>query len=113
MAIQQTKTYSYKNIFSLQTIQFEKACVVNKPKQIDTYTIFWIKEGKGNYTIDFKSFSFEGNVLIFLSPGQVFGVESEKIKLAYQLSFVKDFYCIQTHSQTLYIYQFPSKHFLN
>lgn len=97
MAIQDIKTYSYKDIFSLQIVQFEKACVVNKPKQIDTYTIFWIKEGQGTYTIDFKNYSFNGNVLLFLSPGQVFSVDSEKIKEAYQLNFIKDFYCIQTH----------------
>ena len=97
MAIQDIKTYNYKDIFSLQTVHFEQACVVNKPKQIDTYNIFWIKEGKGDYTIDFKSYSFNGNVLLFLSPGQVFSVDSEEIKEAYQLSFIKDFYCIQTH----------------
>lgn len=97
MAIQNIKTYTYKDVFSLQTVVFEKACVVNKPKQINTYQIFWIKEGKGTYTIDFKSYSFNGNVLLFLSPGQVFSVHSEKIKEAYQLSFIKDFYCIQTH----------------
>jgi len=97
MAIQDIKTYTYKNIFSLQTIQFETACVVNKPKQLNIYQIFWIKEGKGTYTIDFKSYTFNGNVLLFLSPGQVFTIDSEKIKEAYQLSFIKDFYCIQTH----------------
>ena len=101
MAIQDIKTYSYKDIFSLQIVQFEKACVVNKPKQIDTYTIFWIKEGQGTYTIDFKNYSFNGNVLLFLSPGQVFSVDSEKIKEAYQLNFIKDFYCIQTHDSEI------------
>ena len=97
MAVQETTTYSFKDIFSVSTIQFEKACVVNKPKQIDAYTIFWIKEGQGTYHIDFESFSFEDNVLFFLSPGQVFSVDSEKIKEAYQIKFVRDFYCIQTH----------------
>jgi len=97
MAIQDIKTFAYKNIFSLQTIQFEKACVVNEPKQVSKYQIFWIKEGKGTYTIDFKSYSFNGNVLLFLSPGQIFTIDSEKIKEAYQLNFIKDFYCIQTH----------------
>lgn len=97
MAIQDIKSYTYKDIFSLETVHFEKACVVNKPTQVDRYKIFWIKEGKGTYSIDFKSYSFEGNVLLFLSPGQVFSIDSEKIKEAYQLSFIKDFYCIQTH----------------
>lgn len=71
--------------------------MVKKPTQIDDYKIFWIKEGEGTYNIDFKSYSFNGSVLFSLSPGQVFTVDSEKIKEAYQLSFARDFYCIQTH----------------
>jgi len=97
MAIQDIKTYNYKNIFSLKTILFENSCVTNTKKQLDTYDIFWIKEGKGNYSIDFKNYSFDGNVILFLSPKQVFSIKSEKVKEAYQLSFIKDFYCIQTH----------------
>lgn len=97
MAVQDIQSYSYQNIFSLQTVQFEESCVVNSPKQIDQYKVFWIKEGKGKYNIDFKSYYFEDGVLFFLSPGQVFSVDSEKIKEAYQLSFTRDFYCIQTH----------------
>lgn len=97
MAIQDVKTYQFKNIFSLQQVQFEKACVVNEPQQIEQLKIVWIKEGKGIYTIDFKNYTFEGNVLFFLTPGQVFAVDSEKIKEAYQLSFHKDFYCVQAH----------------
>ncbi|MGG8496184.1 helix-turn-helix domain-containing protein [Tenacibaculum sp. TC6] len=97
MAIQDIKTYQFKNIFSLQQVQFEKACIVNEPQQIEQLKIIWIKEGKGVYTIDFKTYTFEGNVLFFLTPGQVFAIDSEKIKEAYQLSFHKDFYCIQAH----------------
>ncbi|SNR17714.1 helix-turn-helix domain-containing protein [Tenacibaculum jejuense] len=97
MAIQDIKTYTFQDVFSLQLVDFEKACVVNEPTQINEYKIFWIKEGKGTYNIDFKSYSFDGTVLFFLSPGQVFTVDSERIKEAYQLSFTRDFYCIQTH----------------
>ena len=97
MAIQNLKTYKYQDIFSLQTVQFEKACVVNRPEQINNYRIFWIREGKGNYQIDFNSYSFNSNVIFFLSPGQMFSIDSEEIKEAYQLSFNRDFYCIQTH----------------
>lgn len=99
MAVQDIQTYSYKDIFSLSVVQFDKACVVNKPEQLNAYSIYWIKEGKGTYNIDFKSYSFDGNVLYFLSPGQVFSVDSEKIKEAYKISFVRDFYCIQTHDK--------------
>lgn len=101
MSIQNTTTYLFKDIFSLSTVLFENACVVNKNEHIDSYSIFWIKEGKGNYHIDFKSYPFNGNVLFFLSPGQVFSVDSEKIKEAYKLTFKRDFYCIETHDKEI------------
>ncbi len=97
MAVQDISTYTYRDIFSLSIIQFEKACTFHKPEQVDAYSIYWIKDGKGTYNIDFESYSFDGNVLFFLSPGQVFTVDSEKVKEAYKLTFVRDFYCIQIH----------------
>ena len=99
MAVQDIKTYSYKNSFSLSTVLFEKACVVNKPEQLESYSIFWIKEGKGSYHIDFERYEFDNNTLFFLSPNQVFSVDSEKINEAYRISFSRDFYCIQTHDK--------------
>lgn len=101
MAIQEITSYQYQNTFSLSVVDFEKACVVNQPEKIDSYNIFWIKEGKGTYHIDFDEYTFDGNVLFFLSPGQVFTVDSEEIKEAYRLSFVRDFYCIQTHDKEI------------
>ncbi len=101
MAIQDIQSYQFQNTFSLSVVDFEKACVVNQPEKIDSYNIFWIKEGKGTYHIDFDEFTFDGNVLFFLSPGQVFTVDSEQIKEAYRLSFVRDFYCIQTHDKEI------------
>ncbi len=99
MAVQDIATYTFKDTFSLSVVQFEKACIVNKPEQVDAYSIYWIKEGKGTYNIDFESYSFDDNVLFFLSPGQIFAVDSEKIKEAYKISFIRDFYCIQTHDK--------------
>ena len=99
MASQDVQTYNYKDLFSLSTINFDKACVVNEPQQVEVYTIYWIKDGSGSYNIDFKTYDFNNNILFFLSPGQIFTVDSEKIKEAYKISFSKDFYCIQTHDK--------------
>lgn len=99
MAIQEVSVFNYKDVFSLSTIEFEKSCVVSKPDKITEFSVFWIKEGSGTFIIDFESYSFQGNVLFFLSPGQVFSVISEDIQEAYHLSFSKDFYCIQTHDK--------------
>ena len=99
MAIQDIQTYNYKDLFSLSIVDFEKACVVSEPQQVDVYTIYWIKDGTGAYNIDFKRYEFSNNVMFFLSPGQIFTVDSEKIKEAYKITFSKDFYCIQTHDR--------------
>jgi len=99
VAIQDITKYTYKNIFSLGVVQFDKACVMNEPEQVDAYSIYWIKKGSGIYHIDFENYSFESNTLFFLSPGQVFSVDSEAIEEAYKLTFLRDFYCIQTHDK--------------
>jgi len=101
MSIQPINSYSFRNIFKLDVIEFDKACVINNNEQIDSYRIYWIKKGKGTYNIDFESFSFKDNVLFFLSPGQIFSVNSEKINEAYKLSFIRDFYCIETHDKEI------------
>ncbi|AUC21752.1 AraC family transcriptional regulator [Polaribacter sejongensis] len=99
MAVQDIVKYSFKETFSVSTVQFEKACTIDHSVQQNAYSIYWIQEGKGTYNIDFEQYTFEDNVLFFLSPGQVFTVDSEQIKTAYKLTFVRDFYCIQTHDQ--------------
>ncbi|WP_299064525.1 helix-turn-helix domain-containing protein [uncultured Polaribacter sp.] len=97
MAVQDIVKYTFKDIFSVSTVRFNKACTIDHSVQQNAYAIYWIQEGSGTYNIDFKQYHFDDNVLFFLSPGQVFTVDSEQIKTAYKLTFVKDFYCIQTH----------------
>lgn len=99
MAVQEIVKYSFKNTFSISSVQFEKACTIDHAVQQNAYSIYWILEGRGTYSVDFKQYTFDDNVVFFLSPGQVFTVDSEQIKKAYKLSFVRDFYCIQTHDQ--------------
>ncbi|WP_440879662.1 helix-turn-helix domain-containing protein [Tenacibaculum sp. C7A-26P2] len=97
MALQNIKTYQFRNVFSLQQIAFDKACSISKEERVNSYKIIWVKEGSGVYSIDFDRFIAESDTLFFLSPGQVFSVDSEKIKNAYQISFTQDFYCLQAH----------------
>jgi len=99
MGAQEIVKYSFQESFSVSKVQFEKACTIDHNEAQNTYTIYWIQEGKGTYNIDFEQHSFTDNVLFFLSPGQVFTVDSEEIKTAYKLTFMRDFYCIQTHDK--------------
>jgi AraC-like DNA-binding protein len=99
MAVQNIVKYSYKDSFSVSEVQFEKACTIAHNEQQNAYSIYWIQEGKGTYNIDFERYTFTDNMLFFLSPGQLFTVDSEEIKTAYKLTFARDFYCIQTHDK--------------
>jgi AraC family transcriptional activator of pobA len=99
MAVQDIVKHSYKDSFSVSEVQFEKACTIAHNEQQNAYSIYWIQEGKGTYNIDFECYTFTDNMLFFLSPGQVFTVDSEEIKTAYKLTFARDFYCIQTHDK--------------
>ncbi|WP_417444905.1 helix-turn-helix domain-containing protein [Joostella sp.] len=99
MAVQDIITYSFNDIFNISIVDFDKACLINESGQLNTYTIYWIKEGKADYNIDFKTYAIDKSVIFFLSPGQIFSVDNEKIKTAYKLSFKRDFYCIQTHDK--------------
>ena len=99
LAVQSITKHSFKDTFTVSTVQFEKACTIDHTVQQNAYAIYWIQEGSGTYNIDFESYTFDDNVLFFLSPGQVFTVNSEQIKTAYKITFVRDFYCIQTHDK--------------
>ncbi|MCF8715083.1 helix-turn-helix domain-containing protein [Joostella atrarenae] len=99
MAVQDIITYGFNDIFNISIVDFDKACLINESGQLNTYTIYWIKEGKADYNIDFKTYAIDKSVIFFLSPGQIFSVDNEKIKTAYKLSFKRDFYCIQTHDK--------------
>ena len=73
---------------------------INPKRSILTIS-FGSKKEKEPITSILTEYTFDDNVLFFLSPGQVFTVDSEEIKEAYKLSFVRDFYCIQTHDKEI------------
>ncbi len=87
--------------FELKAIDVDTYCVANENEQSDYYKIFWIEDGYGEYQIDFKSFKIEKSGLFFLSPGQILTIESEKVKSGYQISFDREFYCVETHGKEI------------
>jgi AraC-like DNA-binding protein len=99
MATQDIVKYSFKESFSLSIVDYDHARMIVHKEQQSAYTIYWIQEGEGTYNIDFEQYSFTDNMLFFLSPGQVFTVKTEQIKIAYKLTFQRDFYCIETHDK--------------
>ena len=87
--------------FELMTLQLDTHCIANQSEVADYFKIFWIEDGKGTYQVDFNEFTIEGAGIFCISPGQIFTVKSEEVKSAYQISFDKDFYCIETHGKEI------------
>ena len=106
---------SVKDIYTFQTLKKQNAppffevtalhldthCVLNKNEISEYYKIFWIADGGGTYQIDFKEFQIQDSGIFCLSPGQVFSVQNEKVKQAYQITFNSDFYCVETHGKEI------------
>lgn len=82
---------------SLGEIVLDDFDTINASEIVNMFRILWIQEGFAKYQIDFKHFEVDKEIILFLSPGQVFQIEAEKIKSAKVISFQKDFYCIEMH----------------
>jgi AraC family transcriptional activator of pobA len=109
MSISQTETFQYQadstepqNLhFSVHSIRLDTYCVANQNEVSDNYKIFFIEDGSGTYQIDFQSISIKGAGIFCLSPGQIFSVQHEQVKKGFQISFDREFYCVETHGQEI------------
>lgn len=87
--------------FEVMAINVDTYCVANENEQSEYYKIYWIEDGYGEYQIDFKAFVVEKAGLFFLSPGQVLTIDTEKVKSGFQISFDREFYCVETHGKEI------------
>ena len=109
MAISSIESYVYnedrlqkaKSHFEIQKISMDTYCAANKAELTHHYKIFWIEDGSGKYDIDFNEFEIHGSGVFCVSPGQMFSVKAEKVKTAYQISFDKEFYCVEAHGKEI------------
>ncbi len=109
MAIEVTEKYSYRNFqsvsvplhFEVKAMTPESSTKSNHSELSEFFKIYWIADGSGFYQIDFQEVSIENSGIFCLSPGQVLKVEKEAIKRGYQISFNKDFYCVETHGKEI------------
>ncbi len=108
MSITTIQSYTYagnklnkKEHFEIQKINLDIYCAANKTERSDHYKIYWIEDGSGTYDIDFKEFEINGCGIFCVSPGQMFSVKTEKVKTAYQISFDKEFYCVEAHGKEI------------
>ncbi len=79
-------------LFKICAVNFDKACVIKDQIQGNLFNIIWIKNGKGRYKIDFKTYEAQDDTIFFLTPGQVLEVEDEAIRQGFRIAFSRDFY---------------------
>ena len=87
--------------FAISRINQCDGCEIVQKDGSEYFNVFLITTGSGNYKIDFKAFEIDQAGIFFLSPGQVFQVDHENIQAGYQISFDKDFYCVETHGKEI------------
>lgn len=109
MALRTIDTFEFDKInssvdkahFAIKKISLDIHCSAIQNEVSPYYRIFWIEDGNGTYDIDFSTFNVEGSGIFCISPNQIFTVRNEKVKTAYELSFDKDFYCVEAHGKEI------------
>ena len=109
MALTTKEIYTFKTLkdqkdppfFEVTDLSLDTHCILSKNQVSEYYNVFWIADGNGTYQIDFNEFQVKNSGIFCLSPGQVFSVKNEKAKQGYQITFNKDFYCVETHGKEI------------
>lgn len=109
MSLSATKKLQYRPQFSetdkahfeVKSLSLEVACVANHSHKSEHYKIVYVEKGKGEYHIDFRAFEIDGAGLFFLSPGQVLTVHAEEMHNCHEISFNREFYCVETHGKEI------------
>ena len=69
--------------------------------QYQDYNIIWLKNGHGRFQVDFQSYEFNNDKIIFLTPDQYFYVEHGEFEIVHY-SFQQHFFCVEEFNpQTL------------
>lgn len=84
------------NAFKICTAEFDGPSEVQESIQTNSYNIVWIQKGNGRYSIDFEIYDIKEGMIFFLTPGQMYKVESEGVVEGVRMSFEQDFYCVDT-----------------
>lgn len=73
---------------------------VDEPHRHNFYVIIWLKQGKGEHTIDFNTYALDKNSLFFLSPGQIHQIKTTNRPSGWAMSFSEDFLAINGISKS-------------
>jgi len=90
-----------EGFFQLDVLSEEDLDSCPLKRKIKEYTAIYFKSAYGTVEIDFEQYTVDGASIIFLSPGQIFNAKGFDSKMGWQVSFDKEFYCIETHGKAI------------
>lgn len=81
----------FLNMERMEAIYDRAEGKTNEAHRHDFYTIVWIKEGEGRHLIDFNTYPIAGNMVFFISPGQVHQIDTPTKPEGCVITFSSDF----------------------
>lgn len=85
--------------FSLEPV--EAPAALSRPQRSNYFTIFLLREGEGKFHADLSTTRFDGPVLLFSNPYQIFYMTPEAPVRGLCLRFHANFFCIETHHEAV------------
>ena len=74
---------------------------LNRQHRLNTYTVIWIRGGRGHLNGEFSCLSFESLDMLFFSPYQAFTLATDKPVKGTTYQFSNEFFCMEKHRKEI------------
>mgnify|MGYP000014665226 CR=1 FL=1 len=92
---EQDMQFSIDNLLDLhKTIPYQSPIF-----RTNYYSFIYIRNGKGSYTTDDKSFDYESDTIYFTNPGHLKSFEFHELEEAYLITLSEEFLKLNIHSE--------------
>lgn len=82
---------------ALRVVTVPEGLDPSQPLRFNTFTVLWVREGRGTFWADLARHEFRAGALLFFVPYQPFRLIPEAPVLGVGIQFHANFLCIETH----------------
>jgi hypothetical protein len=69
------------------------------PRRSNCFTVIWVREGRGTFSVDLARFPFEAHCLLFAVPYQAHRLLPETPVHGHAVRFHANFFCVETYHE--------------